>query len=191
MKTECTNLLLLTISAFWSSSRWPLATYMSSRRQKRIPLGGRYREVSLYLGKSKNVYENNPLPSEVFRSTRTPKEIAKSKTVGKAKSFGLVDCRGSSDSTEYGTGVYLFSSCKLLYWFLMDNNSCCHIPLWLGNIYQLFNMLEYTYIVSYPDNYRLIQGLLPANERRRLSLAGHKPRISPELLRVEATPIDD
>ena len=26
MKTECTNLLLLTISAFWSSSRWPLAT---------------------------------------------------------------------------------------------------------------------------------------------------------------------
>ena len=26
MKTESTNLLLLTISAFWSSSRWPLAT---------------------------------------------------------------------------------------------------------------------------------------------------------------------
>ena len=26
MKTEGTNLLLLTISAFWSSSRWPLAT---------------------------------------------------------------------------------------------------------------------------------------------------------------------
>ena len=25
-KAECTNLLLLTISAFWSSSRWPLAT---------------------------------------------------------------------------------------------------------------------------------------------------------------------
>ena len=25
MKTESTNLLLLTISAFWSSSRWPLA----------------------------------------------------------------------------------------------------------------------------------------------------------------------
>ena len=24
--TECTNLLVLTISAFWSSSRWPLAT---------------------------------------------------------------------------------------------------------------------------------------------------------------------
>ena len=27
MKTECTNLLLLAISAFWGSSRWPLATY--------------------------------------------------------------------------------------------------------------------------------------------------------------------
>ena len=26
MKTESTNLLLLTLSAFWSSSRWPLAT---------------------------------------------------------------------------------------------------------------------------------------------------------------------
>ena len=26
MKTEGTNLLLLTISAFWSSSSWPLAT---------------------------------------------------------------------------------------------------------------------------------------------------------------------
>ena len=26
MMTEDTNLLLLTISAFWSSSRWPLAT---------------------------------------------------------------------------------------------------------------------------------------------------------------------
>ena len=36
------------ISAFWSSSRWPLATLMSSRRQRSIPLGGRYRQVSLY-----------------------------------------------------------------------------------------------------------------------------------------------
>ena len=26
MKTEGTNLLVLTMSAFWSSSRWPLAT---------------------------------------------------------------------------------------------------------------------------------------------------------------------
>ena len=26
IKTECTTLLLLTISAFWSTSRWPLAT---------------------------------------------------------------------------------------------------------------------------------------------------------------------
>ena len=26
LKTKGTNLLLLTISAFWSSSRWPLAT---------------------------------------------------------------------------------------------------------------------------------------------------------------------
>ena len=34
MNTEGTNLLLLTMSAFWSSSRWPL--------------GGRYRQVSLY-----------------------------------------------------------------------------------------------------------------------------------------------
>ena len=48
MKTEGTNLLLLTISAFWSSSRWPLATQMSSRRQKSISLGGRYIQVSLY-----------------------------------------------------------------------------------------------------------------------------------------------
>ena len=48
MKTGGTNLLLLTISAFWSSSRWPRATYMSSRRQISIPLGGRYRQVSLY-----------------------------------------------------------------------------------------------------------------------------------------------
>ena len=45
MKTECTNLLLLTVSAFWSSSRWPRA---SSRRQRSNPLGGPYRQVSLY-----------------------------------------------------------------------------------------------------------------------------------------------
>ena len=49
MKTEGTNLLLLPISAFWSSSRWPLATLMSSKRRRNIPLGGRYRQVSLYL----------------------------------------------------------------------------------------------------------------------------------------------
>ena len=48
MKTEGTNLLLRTMSVFWSSSRWPLATSMSSRRQRSIPLGG-YRQVSLYL----------------------------------------------------------------------------------------------------------------------------------------------
>ena len=47
MKTACTNLLLLTISAFWSSSRWPLVTYMGTRRQRSIPLGGRYRQASL------------------------------------------------------------------------------------------------------------------------------------------------
>ena len=44
--TEGTNLLVLTISAFWSSSRWPRA--MSSRKQRSIPLGGRYRQVALY-----------------------------------------------------------------------------------------------------------------------------------------------
>ena len=49
MKTEGINLLLLTISAFWSSSRWPLATQMSPRRKRSIPLGGRYRQVSLYI----------------------------------------------------------------------------------------------------------------------------------------------
>ena len=48
MKTEGTNLLLLTISAFWSSFRWPLATQMSSKRQRNVPLSGRYRQVSLY-----------------------------------------------------------------------------------------------------------------------------------------------
>ena len=49
LNTEGTNFLLLTISAFWSSSRWPLDTQMSSRRQRSIPLGCRYRQVSLYL----------------------------------------------------------------------------------------------------------------------------------------------
>ena len=49
MKTEGTNLLFLRISAFWSSSKWPLATLMSSRRQTRKPLCGRYRQVSLYI----------------------------------------------------------------------------------------------------------------------------------------------
>ena len=49
MMTECTDLLVLTISAFWSSSRSPLATKMSSRRQRSIPLGGRYIQVSLYI----------------------------------------------------------------------------------------------------------------------------------------------
>ena len=48
--TEGTNLLLITCSAFYSSSRWPLATQMRSRRQRSIPLGGRYRQVSLYQG---------------------------------------------------------------------------------------------------------------------------------------------
>ena len=48
MTTEVTHLLLLTISTFWSSSRWPFATKVSSRRQRSIPLGGRYRQVSLY-----------------------------------------------------------------------------------------------------------------------------------------------
>ena len=47
MKTEGANLLVLTMF-FCNSSRWPLVTYMSSRRQRRIPLGGRYRQVSLY-----------------------------------------------------------------------------------------------------------------------------------------------
>ena len=49
MKIECTNLLLLTFSTFWGSSRWPLATWMSSRRQRSIPLGGRHIQVSLYI----------------------------------------------------------------------------------------------------------------------------------------------
>ena len=49
MKTEGTNLLLLIISAFWGSSRWPRATEMSSRKQISNPLGGRYRQVSLYM----------------------------------------------------------------------------------------------------------------------------------------------
>ena len=44
METEFTNLILLTISAFW----WLLATYMSSRRQKSISLSGRYRQAWLY-----------------------------------------------------------------------------------------------------------------------------------------------
>ena len=48
MKTEDTNLLLLTISASWSSFRWPLATWISSRRQRSIPLGSRYIQVSMY-----------------------------------------------------------------------------------------------------------------------------------------------
>ena len=39
MMVEGINLLVLTVSAFWSSS--------SSRRQISIPLGGRYRQVSL------------------------------------------------------------------------------------------------------------------------------------------------
>ena len=39
--------------AFWSSSRWPLATSMSSRRQISIPFGGRYRQVLLYMQVSK------------------------------------------------------------------------------------------------------------------------------------------
>ena len=39
---------LLTLSAFWSLSRWLLATPTSSRRQRSIPLGGRYRQVQLY-----------------------------------------------------------------------------------------------------------------------------------------------
>ena len=47
IKTEGTNLLLLTMSAFWGSSRWPLATKMSSRRQVSILPGGRCRQVSL------------------------------------------------------------------------------------------------------------------------------------------------
>ena len=34
MKTEGTNLLLLTISAFWSSSRWPLALGHQDQLQK-------------------------------------------------------------------------------------------------------------------------------------------------------------
>ena len=44
MKTEGTNLLLLTISAFWSSSRWPPRWAPEGREV----LGGRYRQVSLY-----------------------------------------------------------------------------------------------------------------------------------------------
>ena len=47
MKAEGTNLLLLTISAFWSSVFW---------RQRSIPLGGRYRQVSLYDFLSFDIY---------------------------------------------------------------------------------------------------------------------------------------
>ena len=49
MKTESTNLFLLTISAFWSSSGWSLATLMSFRRQRSVPLGGRYKQDLLYI----------------------------------------------------------------------------------------------------------------------------------------------
>ena len=48
LSVTTTNLLLLTISAFWSSSRWPLTTWMSSRMLRSIPLCGRYRQVSLH-----------------------------------------------------------------------------------------------------------------------------------------------
>ena len=56
MKTGGTNLLLLTISAFWSSSRW-----MSSRRHRSIPLGGRYRHVSLYHFCMEETWEHVPV----------------------------------------------------------------------------------------------------------------------------------
>ena len=46
MKTEDTNLLLLTISAFWSSSRWPKKDEL--QKADKYPLGGRYTQVSLY-----------------------------------------------------------------------------------------------------------------------------------------------
>ena len=52
MKTEGTDLLLLTTSAFWGSSRWPRAE--GSRRQRSIPLGGRYRQVSLFNPRRRN-----------------------------------------------------------------------------------------------------------------------------------------
>ena len=68
MKTEGTNLHLLTISAFWSSSGWPLATEMSSRRLRSIPLGGRYRQVSLYL-EVYSSYCNGPQLYTVFDDT--------------------------------------------------------------------------------------------------------------------------
>ena len=51
MKTEGTNLLLLTMSALWSSSKWPLATGLDELQKADkypIRLGGRYRQVSLY-----------------------------------------------------------------------------------------------------------------------------------------------
>ena len=58
METEGTNLPLLTcvMSDFWSLCRWPRATYKSSRRHRSIPLGGRYRQVSLYLFIAKLVF---------------------------------------------------------------------------------------------------------------------------------------
>ena len=55
MKTGGINLLLITISAFWSSSRWSMATLMSSRRQRSIPIGGRYRQVSLYFATCRTI----------------------------------------------------------------------------------------------------------------------------------------
>ena len=56
MMTEGANSPVLTISAFWSSSRWPRATWMSSKRQISIPLGGRYKQVSLYQAPKMDVH---------------------------------------------------------------------------------------------------------------------------------------
>ena len=80
MMSDGSNLLVLTISAFWSSSRWPLATEMSSRRQKNIPLGGRYRHVfpvSLCVGSSRKPNPCNLWSTQTFALSHHHDDVVK------------------------------------------------------------------------------------------------------------------
>ena len=75
MGTEGTNLLLLTISK---------ATLMNSRRQRSIPLGGRYRQVSLY-------HQMRRFAQTYYKSTHT-RDSDKTGYVGTQMSFYCYQC---------------------------------------------------------------------------------------------------
>ena len=99
---------------------------MSSRRQRSIPLYGRYRQVSLYNNENTErgiLFNQHPLRNHQAEPS-----------VRRTKGFCLGYFWGGSGWTEYRTNVvvYFYSVISWIYFFIfMGNYSCFHIAIYL------------------------------------------------------------